>query len=203
VARVRRRAFREQTYWGRPVPSFGDPEAKILLVGLAPGAHGSHRTGRMFTGDASGDFLFPALHRSGLASQPTATDKNDGLRLVNCYITSASRCAPPDNKPTRDQLKKCHSFLVDEFDTMPNLKVVVALGGVGLAAVIELLQARGFAFDRKLSKFKHAGEFTARSQDRHLTIVSSYHPSRQNTNTNRLTAEMLDNVFRRAVTLAS
>jgi uracil-DNA glycosylase len=201
VASTKRKAYRNEEYWGRPVPCFGDPNAQIMLVGLAPGAHGSHRTGRMFTGDSSGDFLYPALYKVGLASQSAAVNKDDGMRLINCIITSASRCAPPNNKPTHDQLTNCHPYLLAEFDALARLKVLVALGSIGFEAIAKLVRARGFVFDEPKPKFEHAGELTARMPDRVLTILSTYHPSRQNTNTNRLTAKMIEAVFKRAVDL--
>jgi uracil-DNA glycosylase len=201
VASTKRRAYRDEKYWGRPVPCFGDPRAQIMLVGLAPGAHGSHRTGRMFTGDSSGDFLYPALYKVGLASQSAAVSRDDGMRLINCIITSASRCAPPDNKPTREQLANCHSYLVAEFDALQQLKVLVALGSIGFEAITKLVRGRGFVFDQPKPKFAHAAELTARMPGRTLTVLSTYHPSRQNTNTNRLTAQMIEAVFQRAVDL--
>jgi uracil-DNA glycosylase family 4 len=199
VASVKRKAYRDEKYWGKPVPCFGDSAAQIMLVGLAPGAHGSHRTGRMFTGDSSGDFLFPALHKVGLATQANSVHKNDGLQLKNCIITSASRCAPPDNRPTRAQLAKCFPYLLAEFSALPNLRVLIALGAIGFDAILNLLDSKGFELGQTSAKFVHGGEITAQSGARTVTVLSTYHPSRQNTNTNRLTAKMIEAVFRRAV----
>src|SRR5580704_2731601 len=149
IARVKRRAYRDSEYWGKPVPGFGDPHARVLLVGLAPGAHGSNRTGRAFTGDASGDFLYPALYRAGFASQPKAIDRHDGLELKDCIITAAGRCAPPDNKPTPQQLRNCFPYLLEEFDALPTLRVMIGLGRIGFEAITKILQHRGFTFERK------------------------------------------------------
>ncbi|MGC2243326.1 MAG: uracil-DNA glycosylase, partial [Candidatus Aquilonibacter sp.] len=142
VAREKRRAYADQPYWGKPVPSFGDPEARVMLVGLAPGAHGSNRTGRPFTGDASGDFLYPALYRAGFASQPKAVDRHDGLTLHDCIITAAGRCAPPQNKPTPQQLRNCFPYLLDEFDALPTLHVMIGLGSIGFDAILKVLRER-------------------------------------------------------------
>ena len=197
VAREKRRAYADETYWGKPVPAFGDPNARVLLVGLAPGAHGSNRTGRAFTGDASGDFLYPALYRAGFASQPLARDRNDGLTLHDCMITAAGRCAPPHNKPTPQQLRNCAPFLYEEFDALPQLRVAIGLGKIGFDAIAAVIRARGFAFDER-PVFGHGAEFTARSGARTMTLIGTYHPSRQNTNTGKLTAPMFDAIFTRA-----
>ena len=146
VAQEKRRAYADQPYWGKPVPSFGDPHARVMLVGLAPGAHGSNRTGRPFTGDASGGFMYPALYRAGFASQPHATDRKDGLHLHDCFITSAGRCAPPKNKPTPQQLRNCFPYLLEEFDALPDLRIMIALGSVGFDAIVRVLRERGFSF---------------------------------------------------------
>ena len=201
IARTKARRHANEAYWGKPVPAFGDPNARIVLVGLAPGTHGSNRTGRMFTGDASGDFLYPALHRAGLASQPNATDVADGMQLRDCIITAAGRCAPPANKPTPQQLRNCFSYLLEEFDALRELRVMVALGAVGFAAILRVLRERTFTFDEK-PKFGHGAEFAARKGSRTITVLGSYHPSRQNTNTGVLTAEMFDAIFSRATSLA-
>ena len=145
IARERKRAHRDCEYWGKPVPAFGDPRARVMIVGLAPGAHGSNRTGRPFTGDASGAFLYPALYRAGFASQPDATDRNDGLELRDCLITAAARCAPPQNKPTPEELRNCFPYLLEEFDALPRLRVLVALGAIAFGAILKLLRERGFA----------------------------------------------------------
>jgi uracil-DNA glycosylase family 4 len=196
VARERKRAYRESTYWGKPVPAFGDPHARVMLVGLAPGAHGSNRTGRPFTGDASGAFLYPALYRAGFASQPDALDRDDGLKLTDALITAAARCAPPQNKPTPAELRNCFSYLLAEFDALEGLRVIVALGAVAFTATRKALQQRGFAFEPVA--FAHAAEMEARKSARRVTVIASYHPSRQNTNTGKLTVPMFDAIFTRA-----
>jgi uracil-DNA glycosylase len=197
VAREKRRAYADQPYWGKPVPAFGDPGARVMLVGLAPGAHGSNRTGRPFTGDASGDFMYPALYRAGFASQPNATDRDDGLQLHDCFITSAGRCAPPKNKPTPQQLRNCFPFLLDEFDALPELRVMIGLGSIGFDAIVRVLRERGFTFASPPT-FGHGAETIAIDGERHITVIASYHPSRQNTNTGKLTAPMFDAIFTRA-----
>ena len=200
VAREKRRAYAEETYWGKPVPAFGDANARVLLVGLAPGAHGSNRTGRPFTGDASGDFLYPALFRAGFASQPVARDREDGLVLHDCLITSAGRCAPPQNKPTPQQLRNCEPFLFAEFDALSELKVVVGLGKIGFDAIARVLSERGFSFEAK-PVFGHGVEYLATKGKRSITLIGTFHPSRQNTNTGKLTAPMFDAIFARAKAL--
>ncbi len=200
MARVNRRAFRDVAYWGRPVPAFGEADARILLYGLAPGAHGSNRTGRMFTGDASGDFLFPALHRAGLASAPFARDRDDGVTLRDATILSAVRCAPPDNKPTLDEQTRCEMrFAAREIAAMPRLRVVLALGGIAFASYLRMWRAAGHALPTPLPKFAH-GVVVPLSPG--PTLVGIYHPSRQNTQTGRLTAAMFDAVLESACTLA-
>jgi uracil-DNA glycosylase family 4 len=194
VARERRRAYADQEYWGRPVPAFGDGDARVLLVGLAPGAHGSNRTGRPFTGDASGEFLYPALYRAGFASQPQAVDRNDGLTLIDCFITSAGRCAPPKNKPTPQQLRNCFPFLLQEFDALPKLQVMIGLGSIGFDAILKVLRERGFLFESPPA-FGHGTESVATKGTRRITLIASYHPSRQNTNTGKLTVPMFDAIF--------
>ncbi len=198
VAREKRRAYRDEPYWGKPVPAFGDAKARVMIVGLAPGAHGSNRTGRPFTGDASGDFLYPALHRAGFASQPSATRRDDGVRLRDCLITAAMRCAPPKNKPTPAQLRNCFPHLLAEFDTLLRLRVILALGSVGFDASLRLLRERGFALDPPRPRFGHGAEVRAQYEGREIRVIASYHPSRQNTNTGKLTRPMFDSVFRRA-----
>ncbi|HTC29683.1 MAG TPA: uracil-DNA glycosylase [Candidatus Acidoferrum sp.] len=197
VARERRRAYADQEYWGKPVPAFGDPDARVLLVGLAPGAHGSNRTGRPFTGDASGEFLYPALYRAGFASQAQALDGNDGLALIDCFITSAGRCAPPKNKPTPQQLRNCFPFLLQEFDALPKLEIMIALGSIGFDAILKVLRERGFSFEPP-PVFGHGTESVATNGTRRITVIASYHPSRQNTNTGKLTVPMFDAIFTRA-----
>jgi len=203
VARVKKRAFANETYWGKPVPAFGDARARVMLVGLAPGAHGSNRTGRMFTGDASGDFLYPALYRAGFASQPNATDRDDELTLHDCIITAAGRCAPPRNKPTPEELRNCFPYLLDEFDALPTLRVTIGLGSIGFDAILKVLRERGFSLDPQRPKFGHGVEVVATNGKRTIAVIASYHPSRQNTNTGVLTAPMFDAIFERAAQIIS
>jgi uracil-DNA glycosylase family 4 len=197
VAAERKRAHRDCEYWGRPVPAFGPPNARLMVVGLAPGAHGSNRTGRPFTGDASGDFLYPALYRAGFASGPQAIDRDDGLQLNDCLITAALRCAPPGNKPTPRELSNCFPYLLQEFDALRGLHVVVGLGSIGFAAALKMLRERGFEPDPLRPKFGHAVEVRARNGQREIVAIASYHPSRQNTNTGVLTVPMFDAIFAR------
>src|ERR1700682_5260164 len=159
VAREKRRAYRECQYWGKPVPGFGDPEARVLIMGLAPGAHGSNRTGRPFTGDASGKFMYPVLYETGFASQPTAVDRNDGMTLTDLYIAAAVRCAPPDNKPLPEELTACSSFLERELAGLKNVKVVVALGKIGFDAYLNYLKRQGIVASKKSYVFKHAASY--------------------------------------------
>lgn len=203
VAREKKRAYRDQPYWGRPVPSFGDPDARVLIVGLAPGAHGSNRTGRPFTGDASGDFLYPALYRAGFASQPAAVDRDDGLRLSDCFITAAARCAPPLNRPAPEELRNCFPYLLEEFAALERVRVAIGLGAIGYSAVLSMLRESGYALSPKRAPFGHGAEAIAVRAKRCVTAIASYHPSRQNTNTGVLTAPMLDATFTRARTLVS
>lgn len=193
VARDKRASYKDEEYWGKPVTGFGDPQAAIAIVGLAPAAHGANRTGRMFTGDRSGDWLYRGLHRAGLANQAEATSIDDGLELNNVWVTSAVKCAPPDNKPTADEQNTCRSFLNAELDALPNVKVIVSLGGIGTTAV-----ARHFDI-RPRPKFGHGVE--VEFGDRY-TLLCSYHVSQQNTFTGRLTEQMLDDIFSRAKKLA-
>ncbi len=193
VAREKRAAYRDEQYWGRPVPGFGDPAARILVVGLAPAAHGANRTGRMFTGDRSGDWLYGALHRAGLANQARSVSIEDGLELRDTWITSPVRCAPPGNAPTTVERDTCRSFLVDELALLSAVRVVVALGGFGFGEAARLL---GFA---RRPDFGHGAEAVAPDG---RTLLGSYHVSQQNTFTGRLTTDMLDAVFARAVELA-
>ncbi|MGC9347254.1 MAG: uracil-DNA glycosylase [Anaerolineae bacterium] len=191
VARVKRRAYEDWDYWGRPVPGFGDPEARLLIIGLAPGAHGSNRTGRMFTGDSSGVTLFGALHGAGLANQPSSTHRGDGLRLRDTFITAVGRCAPPKNRPTAQELNNCRPFLAREIDLLSDLQVVLALGHVAFKGYLRLLREQGH--DLPKVTFEH-GLYT-RLPKPLPALATSYHPSRQNTQTGRLTLEMFDNVF--------
>jgi uracil-DNA glycosylase family 4 len=198
IATEKKRAYADCSYWGRPVPLFGDSDARLLLIGLAPGAHGSNRTGRPFTGDASGEFLYPALHRAGFASAAIASNRNDGLRLLDCAITAALHCAPPQNKPTPGQLRNCFPHLLAEFDALPNVRVIVALGSIGFAATLRVLRERGFALKPEKPQFGHGAEAVASGGDRTITVIASFHPSRQNTNTGKLTRPMFDAIFTRA-----
>jgi uracil-DNA glycosylase family 4 len=196
VAEEKRRAYRDWTYWGRPVPSFGDPRARLLIIGLAPGAHGANRTGRMFTGDSSGDFLYPVLHEEGFASQPHSVDRADGLRLIDSYITAPVRCAPPNNKPSPSEFQNCRPFLERELDLLKNVEVVVVLGRFALGAYLTVLQARDQIERVGLYPFAH-GACHKLPAGRPL-LVCSYHPSRQNTQTGRLTKSMFLKVFTQA-----
>ncbi len=191
VARTKRRAYLDWEYWGKPVPGFGDLEARLLIVGLAPGAHGSNRTGRMFTGDSSGETLYAALHRAGFANQPMSEQRGDGLVLYDTFITAVGRCVPPKNRPKAAELNNCRPFLAREFDLLPNLDIVLALGGVAFKGVLKMLRERGVDVPRL--KFAHGLSHTLPSLS--LTLMASYHPSRQNTQTGRLTIEMFDAVF--------
>lgn len=205
VAALRRRAYREQTYWGRPVTGFGDREARILIVGLAPAAHGANRTGRMFTGDRSGEWLYAALHRAGLANQPQALSREDGLALHGCYVSAVCRCAPPDNRPEPDEIENCRGFLVREFALLPELRVVVALGGIAWTAMLRrALEIDAAAVPRPRPRFGHGAEVVLplRKGSPPLPLLGCYHPSQQNTLTRRLTVPMLDAVFARACRVA-
>ena len=189
VAREKRAAYRDWEYWGRPVPGFGDPGARLVIVGLAPAAHGANRTGRVFTGDRSGDWLFGALHRAGFANQPTAEHRDDGLELLDAYVLAAVRCAPPKNRPTTEERDQCRPYLERELALLPNRRVLLALGGwaLGVLASVEDLRPR--------PKFGHGAEFDLGDGG---TLLCSYHPSQQNTFTGRLTQPMFDAVFTRA-----
>jgi uracil-DNA glycosylase len=199
VARDKRAAFANEEYWGRPVPSFGDPRANVVVVGLAPAAHGGNRTGRIFTGDRSGDWLFGSLYRCGFANQPVSARRDDGLRLTGIWITAAVRCAPPDNKPTTEERDTCHPYLVEELSLLANAKVIVALGSFAWDASLRAHAAAAGERVRPKPKFGHGAEA-------HLgrrVLLGSFHPSQQNTFTGKLTEEMLDGVFRRAANLVS
>jgi uracil-DNA glycosylase len=204
VADEKKRAYREETYWGRPVPGFGDPAARLLLVGLAPAAHGANRTGRVFTGDGtggSGDFLMAALHRTGFANLPTSTHPDDGLTLMDAYITAAVRCAPPDNKPLPDEISRCLDHLDAEVRALPHVQVVVALGKIAFDAWLQLVRRRGVTVKPR-PQFGHGAVVTfdrLRTPNYRLpTVLGCYHPSRQNTNTGKLTEPMMVDVFRKA-----
>jgi uracil-DNA glycosylase family 4 len=196
VAEMKRRAYREWEYWGKPVPAFGDRQARILILGLAPAAHGANRTGRMFTGDRSGDWLYRALHQTGFASQPGSANRDDGLTLRDVYITAAARCAPPDNKPLPEEIRNCRPYLERELQLLHNLRVVVALGRIAFDNYLDVLKARGAIPSRAAYPFAHDREF--RIAPGQPLLISSYHPSQQNTSTGKLTEKMLLDVFRRA-----
>lgn len=194
VARTKRRAFREWTYWGRPVPGFGDPHAKLLIVGLAPAAHGANRTGRMFTGDRSGDFLYARLYEAGFANQPASVDAQDGLELRDAYISAAARCAPPDNRPLPEELRNCAGYLEEEFAILRPC-AVLALGAIAFHAYLRQLVKQGRIASSAPYAFSHGAEFKLPGDLPHL--FASYHPSQQNTQTGKLTSAMFDSVLRR------
>ena len=196
---MRRRAYADWEYWGRPVPSFGDPKASVLALGLAPGAHGSNRTGRPFTGDGSGDFLYPILHEAGFASHAKASSRDDGMQLTGLWITSVVRCAPPGNKPSPNELRNCAPFVDQELALLRNLRVVVCLGRIAFDGLLAHEQRSETGIVRSDFPFAHGAEFTLPSG---LKAITSYHPSLQNTNTGKLTRPMFLNVFRRARELA-
>jgi uracil-DNA glycosylase len=199
IARVRRRAYADQTYWGKPVPSFGEPDARVLALGLAPGAHGSNRTGRPFTGDGSGNFLYPVLFETGFASQPIAQSREDGMRLKDLRITSVVRCAPPGNKPLPTEIRNCAAFVDEEIAMLKNLRVVVCLGKIAFDGYIAHLLRTGKIADRKGLVFRHGAEYSLSDGQQ---ILATYHPSLQNTNTGLLTRAMFRDVFLRARVLA-
>ena len=199
IAVEKKAAHRNDTYWGRPVPGFGDPDARVLVLGLAPAAHGANRTGRVFTGDGSGDFLMTAMHGAGFANITTSQHADDGLTLSDAYIAAAVRCAPPDNKPTLAEIAACHPHLVAETAALPHLRVIVALGKIGFEAAWRLLKDRGILPDQR-PRFGHGLIY---EPARGPAVIGSYHPSRQNTNTKKLTPEMLASVFAAARRLAS
>ena len=199
VAREKRRAYRDWEYWGKPVPGFGDANARVLILGLAPGAHGSNRTGRPFTGDGSGYFMYPVLHATGFASQAQATHREDGMKLVNAYITAVGRCAPPGNKPTPEELAHCAPFLDRELEGLKQVKVVVVLGKIAFDGYLAHLKRRGFKFKNKDYRFGHGARYATPDGK---TLLCSYHPSMQNTNTGKLSAAMFAKIFREARRLA-
>jgi len=199
VAQTKRRAYRDHEYWGLPVPAFGDPRARVLVIGLAPGAHGSNRTGRMFTGDRSGDFLYRALYETGFASRPTAESREDGLELTGLYITAAARCAPPDNKPSPQELATCRPYLEREIELLKDVRVVVALGGVAFRVYLGILRDAGAI--PSVSAFAFGHNVVHQTAPGLPVLIGSYHPSQQNTSTGKLTAAMLRDVFERARSL--
>jgi len=195
VAREKKRAYRDWEYWGKPVPGFGDPEARVLVVGLAPGPHGSNRTGRMFTGDSSGEFLFAALYRTGFANQPASKNREDGLTLQDIFISAVCRCVPPDNRPTPAEIRNCLPYLRQEMVLLPRMQVIVALGHIAFDTLLRIYAERSpkAPFDKSRYKFAHGASY---QPDPDLPrLIASYHPSRQNTQTNRLTPVMFDAVW--------
>jgi uracil-DNA glycosylase len=200
IAATKRRAYADQEYWGKPVPSFGDPEARVLIVGLAPGAHGSNRTGRPFTGDGSGNFLYPVLYKTGFASQPDAISRNDGLRLYDMQITSVARCAPPGNKPLPNELANCAPFLDEEIAALENLRVIVCLGKIAFDGLLQHFMRTGRITRRGEMIFAHGAEY---KMPHGVTVLASYHPSLQNTNTGKLTEAMFVRIFERAREIAT
>ena len=200
IGRERRRAYIDQEYWAKPVPGFGDPNARVLILGLAPGAHGSNRTGRPFTGDGSGNFMYPVLHATGFASQKTATHLNDGMTLTGAYITAAARCAPPLNKPTPEELSNCAPFLDREIAALKDLRVVVALGKIGFDAYLRYAKRAGVITSAAPYAFGHSEEY---KMPNGIYLLASFHPSMQNTNTGKLTERMFSDVFKRARKLAA
>ena len=199
VAVAKRAAFAEEEYWGRPIPGFGDPDATVVVLGLAPAAHGGNRTGRVFTGDRSGDWLFAALHAVGMANQPTSRRRDDGLALRGCWVTAAVRCAPPANRPTPAERDTCLPFAVRELGLLPRARAIVCLGGFAWDAALRILAARGTAIPRPRPRFGHGAEATVDE----LVLLGCYHPSQQNTFTGRLAPGMMEDVLRRARDLAS
>ena len=193
VAQVKRKAYKDEEYWGKPVPGFGDPQARVLVVGLAPGAHGSNRTGRQFTGDASGGFLFPALNRAGFANQARAESRSDGLILKDMYITASGRCAPPDNKPSPEELNNCQPFLEREIQVLQP-KVIVCLGKIAFDRILKILALRGLKFSHGVVYPLPVSSFIKHPS----FLLGSYHPSQQNTSTGKLTVEMFDEIWKKA-----
>ena len=194
VARTKRRAYADQPYWGKPVPGFGDPHAKVMIVGLAPGAHGSNRTGRMFTGDASGDFIYPALHQAGFASQPTAEEKGDGLTLIGTFITAICRCVPPKNRPKVAEIKNCLPWLEAEVEVLSNLQGFVALGRIAFESIRRMYKQK----EVNLPQMAFAHNAFYELGNGLPWLLASYHPSQQNTLTGRLTQDMFDDIWRHA-----
>jgi uracil-DNA glycosylase len=191
VARDRRAAFADEVYWGKPVAGFGDPEGRLMVLGLAPAAHGANRTGRMFTGDRSGDWLYRALHRAGFADRPESVSAGDGLTLIDCWVTSAVKCAPPANRPTADERDRCRGWLEAEIDRLRGLTAIVCLGGFAWTVAHGVLASRGLVTERPRPRFGHGASYPTAGP----AVIGSYHPSQQNTFTGRLTEQMLDEVF--------
>lgn len=195
IAQTKRRQFQDWTYWGRPIPGFGDARARLYILGLAPAAHGGNRTGRVFTGDRSGDWLYEALHRFGFANQPSSTHLQDGLRLKDCYIAAAVRCAPPDNKPSMQEFAACQSFLLEEIRVLKQMSIVLALGNIAFQQYWKACRANGLQPPRPLPRFKHGGMYALPWG---ITLLASYHPSQQNTFTGKLTRPMFHKIFKQA-----
>lgn len=193
AAEVKVKRYRHEEYWGKPIPGFGDPRARLFVIGLAPAAHGGNRTGRIFTGDRSGDFLFAALHRAGFANQPQSLHRSDGLALRDCYIAAAARCAPPANKPTREEMAACRPYLEREWILLRDVRAILALGKIAMDATLAMLRDVGRVAERKAFRFGHG---VAHDLGNGLTLFASYHPSQQNTFTGRLTPERFDAVLR-------
>jgi uracil-DNA glycosylase len=193
IALEKRRAYQSEAYWGKPVPGWGDPQARVLLVGLAPGAHGSNRTGRMFTGDGSADFLTPALHQAGFANQPTSLHRADGLQLTDMYVVAAAHCAPPDNKPTPPEIANCRPYFIQHLRLLKRVRVILALGKIAFDNTLVTLKELGIESPSPKPQFAHGAEYAIGP----YTLIGSYHPSRQNTQTGRLTEAMFAEVFGR------
>ena len=192
IVRKRKPEFKQFSYWGKPVPGFGDPKAKLWIIGLAPGAHGANRTGRMFTGDSSGNWLYEVLYRYGLSNQPNSQTRHDGLKLNTTYISAAARCAPPDNKPSKEELSHCCQYLDEEFKLLTHKKIILALGKIAFDATLKLLKRQNISLPKTTPVFFHGANY----QLGELNLTTSYHPSRQNTNTGLLTQAMWDTVFK-------
>lgn len=195
IAHKKTKRFADYQYWGKPCPGFGNANAKLLLIGLAPAAHGGNRTGRLFTGDRSGDWLFRALYKSGFASQPASTSRNDGMKLIDCYITATCRCAPPQNKLLPSEIRNCQPYLLEELRMFKNLKVIIGLGKIGFDSIVRSYERLGRAITNRKTKFGHNVEYRINDS---IVLLGSFHPSQQNTFTGRLTESMFDSVFRRA-----
>jgi len=200
VAKQKVKRFAGQEYWGKPLPSFGDSKARVLIVGLAPAAHGGNRTGRVFTGDESGNWLFRALFKNGFANQPHSTDRRDGLKLIGCYITAVCHCAPPQNKLLLSEIKNCRPFMLEELQLLKKLRVIVGLGKTGFDAAFDCVRELGWTEMRSRPKFGHGVSWRLNEE---LTLIGSYHPSQQNTFTGKLTEKMLNDVFRKARRLSA
>lgn len=203
IAREKIARFKKWNYWGKPVPGFGSEKAELLIVGLAPAAHGGNRTGRMFTGDRSGDWLYRALYKSGFSNQPVSISKDDGLKLNNCYITAIVRCAPPENKPTSKEILNCNIYLKNEIALLKNIKVIITLGGLAFKTTIKTLNELGFKKIDGNIKFSHGNVITFSKDRKNLKLICSYHPSQRNTFTGKLTEEMFDEIFSKAIKFLS